>query len=123
MISEDDKKFLKTRRRFASLWNLAALFLFALIGITAVWMYGRNRHLIDPFYMIKQLQTETISKPTIELMAVMMPLATLACIMIVIMVVILGFGIFANERRYMRIIDSLISDKEFSQEEERNPVK
>lgn len=109
MLKERDARFLKKRLYFIRLWNKAAIFLLGLITFLLVALHAKSRVLVDPLYVMDSLESGGISPGTLEVMAVMLPVVVLACIGIVTIVVIMGFAVFLNERRYMEIISSLVA--------------
>jgi hypothetical protein len=119
MLKESDARFLKKRLYFIKLWNRVAMFLLGLIIFLLVSLYAKSRELVDPLYVMEKLKAGNISGEILEIMAVMLPVVVLACMGIVTIVVIMGFAVFFNERRYMEIISGFIACEKEKNHENR----
>ena len=105
MLSEKDIQFIEKRRWFARKWNLVGSLLLVCLGILFFWLFIKSPNLVNPYYVISGIKEGTIEQETLTLMAVMLPVVTLMCFAIMIIVLLFGFAIFTNEKHYLRIID------------------
>lgn len=110
-LNDQHKRFLAKRRRFARSWPLVGMLL--LLGIFGflVWLFLRNPLLVSPLEIASRLDAGTIEESTLILMAGMLPVMFLGCFFILLVVILLGFAVFSNERKYMKIIDSLLHEQ------------
>jgi len=109
-LDEQLVKFLKKRRRLARFWPVIATLL--LMGILAfvVWLFLKNPLLVNPFEVASRLDAGTVESSTLILMAGMLPIMFLACLLILIVVILFGFTVFSNEKKYLEIIDRLLNE-------------
>lgn len=107
MLSEQEKAFLEKRARLAKWWNAVALGMLAALAGLAFWLYLRAPRLINPARVLSDIEAGALPVESAETMAVLLPVLVLMCLVIVAVVVLYGFAVFANERRYQRIIGKL----------------
>ena len=110
-MDEQSMSFLKKRRRLARFWPVAGTLLLAGVLAFLVWMFLKKSLLVNPFEVASRIDAGTLENSTITLMAGMLPVVFLACFFILILVVLYAFSAFSNERRYLRIIDTLLRGK------------
>lgn len=109
MLSKDDLAFLDRRRRFAFTWNaVAAVLLLSLAG-ALTWLVLSAPGLIDPAEMVRVLGAGIKAQSPAETAVFLLPIAVLGCFVIGAVLIVYGVAVFANERRYLRIIDRLIT--------------
>jgi membrane-anchored protein YejM (alkaline phosphatase superfamily) len=106
-MNVSDLKFVERRRRLARSWNLVGTaLLLILVGLGAT-LYFRMPFLANPLRVMDLLKEGTLERSTMELMAAMLPIVVLLCLSVTAIIVVFGFAIFSNERRYIAIIDEL----------------
>jgi len=110
-MNETDRRFLSRRRRLARSWNVVGAALLVLLAATTATVYFRVPLLANPLYVVNLVKQGNLEPASMELMAVLLPIVFLLCLAVVAITVGFGFAIFANERRYLEIIDKF----------ERNP--
>lgn len=110
-LNDQHKSFLARRRRSAKSWPLVGMLL--LLGILAflVWLFLRNPLLVNPFEVASRLEAGTIERSTMMLMTGMLPVMSLACFFILLVMIIFVFTAFSNENKYIKIIDSLLHEQ------------
>ncbi len=106
-MNESDRRFLQRRRRLARSWNLVGAALLLVLLALAATLFFRVPFLANPMYVADLLKTGGLERSTLELMAMMLPVVFLLCLAVTVVVVLFGFAIFSNERRYLAIIDAL----------------
>jgi hypothetical protein len=111
---QDDQEFLRHRRRLVALWKLIGplllLALLALLGWLLVW----SPNLVNPYSVAHRISSGEIERSSLELMALILPVAMLTIIGITAVVIGFGFAVCSNERRYLKIIDqqqTLVADR------------
>jgi hypothetical protein len=107
MLSEADLRFLAGRRRYVRTWKLAAAGMLAALAAVILWLALRVPTLVNPLVVAERLRTGAIDRAALETASLLLPVAVLGCLAITLVVVLLGFAVMANERRYLRIIDRL----------------
>lgn len=106
-MNDSDRQFLQRRRRLARSWNWVGAALLVLLAATAATLYFRVPLLANPLYVIGLLREGNLEPANMELMAVILPIVFLLCLVVTAVTVGFGFATFANERRYLAIIDDL----------------
>jgi hypothetical protein len=107
MLDEKDLDFLKKRSFFARWWNVVGSVMLAVLGGMAVWFFVKVPNLIDPLHVADQLKAGTLKQASLVVMAGMLPIVVLGFILVCCAVIGFGFAVFANERRYLRIIEGM----------------
>jgi hypothetical protein len=102
---QNDEDFLRHRRKLVARWKLAGplmlLVLLALLG----WLYVWSPNLVNPYAVADKISNGEIERSSLELMALILPVAMLTIIGITAVVIGFGFAVISNERRYLKIID------------------
>ena len=104
MMDEKDIEFIRQRERLARWWTPVGILMLAVFGGMVVWLFIRTPNFINPFHVIEQLKAGTLQQGTLVVMAGMLPIMVLGLFLVCCTVIGFGFAIFANERRYLRII-------------------
>jgi Ca2+/Na+ antiporter len=107
MLNEKDLEFIKKRSFFARWWNVVGSVMLAVLVGMALWFFVRVPNFINPFHVIDQLQSGTLQQSTLVVMAAMLPIVVLGLLLVCCTVIGFGFAVFANERRYLRIIEEM----------------
>jgi hypothetical protein len=107
-LDEQQQRFLARRRRLTRFWPLGGTALLAMVLALLIGLYLRVPLLVDPFAVAEQLHAGSIEEATLLLMAALLPLLSLACFLLLVALILFMFAAFANERRYLRAIDSLL---------------
>jgi len=105
-MKEGDLIFLKRRKRFADSWNLVGTFILIVLCLLFLVLLRISPYLVNPFHVIRQIAAGNIEQRTLELMACLLPVLVLKLFAVIVLFIIYGFAIFADEKRYQRIISS-----------------
>jgi hypothetical protein len=108
-MAVSDAEFIGKRRKFVKSGRIIFSFGLALVLGFGIWLYFRQPRLINFVEVARQLEDGSLDQLTVELMAVMLPIAMLMCLVLLAGVVMLSWVALSNERRYLRIIDQLTS--------------
>jgi len=109
-LTEDERRFLLKRKWFVRTWRYAGLILiFAISGIS-LWLYIKSPLLINPFEVASQIESGTLKESTLTIMALITPIMVLTCLLLLMIIIIFAFVAFSNERKYLRIIESLLQE-------------
>ncbi|MGZ8163634.1 MAG: hypothetical protein ACXW0H_03775 [Methylobacter sp.] len=111
MLKKQDYDYLAKRRRFAALWPMAAWSMLAVLAGFSSWLFIQSPYLVNPVYVFQQLKSGAIDTAIMEIAALLLPAVTLTLLAVVSIIIVFGFSVFANEKRYLAIIDALIKDK------------
>lgn len=106
-LSGDDNVFLARRRRMVRSWlPVGSLLLLGLAGLGA-WLVSARPMLANPFAVFARISAGTMPEGSLALLAAMAPVLLLMLLLLAVCAVLLAFGAFANERRYLAIIARL----------------
>ena len=112
MVDEKDLAFIKKRSFFARWWNVVGSVMLAVLVGMALWFFVTVPNFINPLYVIEQLKSGTLQQSTLVIMAAMLPIVVLGLILVCCAVIGFGFAVFANERRYLAIIERMRQETE-----------
>ena len=107
MMDEKDIEFIRQRERLARWWNPVGYIILAVFIGMVIWLFIRTPNFINPFHVIEQLKAGTIPQGTLVVMAGMLPIMVLGLFLVCCTVIGFVFVAFANERRYLRIIEKM----------------
>lgn len=108
VLSKKELRFIQSRRRFVRLWNAAAIIMLATLGLLTTWLMLTAPYLANPVFVAEQLRAGLIDEPVFSLSVVMLPVIVLLLFAVVAIFIALGYAVFAHERRYLKIIDTLL---------------
>jgi hypothetical protein len=108
-LSEKDLKFIEIRRRFVKSTYLIGFLLAAFLTGLFLWLLFQVPDMINPFHVQRQISSNALSASALKVMAVLLPLMVLVAFFLAASIILFGFSAFANERHYLKIIDSLIT--------------
>jgi len=106
-IAVTDENFVNKRRAYVRSGPLVLGICLVTIVAFGLWAYWYQPLLANPFEVARRLDAGELDGTTVSLMAVMLPIAMLVSIALTAAVVGLCWAWLSNEKRYMRIIDSL----------------
>ncbi len=102
-----DTAFIARRRKFTRAGPVVLGFCLAVVIAFGFWLYLRQPQLINYVEVARQIDSGSLDQLSVELMAVMLPIAMLMCLVLLAGVVLLAWAGLSNERRYLQIIDEL----------------
>lgn len=104
-MAASDSAFVAKRRRFVRSGPIVlGLCLLLVIGF-GFWLYLRQPKLINFVEVARQIQSGDLDQLTVELMAVMLPIAMLMCLVLLTGLIGLCWAWLTTEKRYLRIFD------------------
>jgi hypothetical protein len=107
MHTNDDRRFLRRRQRLAAAWTPVGVTLLLALSACLGWLFVRVPYLVNPVYVARQLATGAIERSTLDLMALLLPVAVVALFVVTGIMIGYGFAVFAHERRYQRMLHSM----------------
>jgi hypothetical protein len=103
-LTEEDERFLRKREALTRAWPIFGGFLLAALTFWIGWMLWRNTLVVNPYAMLGAIRDGTIEQSTLQLMAGMLPVAMILIFGLSAGIVLLLYGTFSNEKRYLGII-------------------
>ncbi|MBF2097447.1 MAG: hypothetical protein IGQ88_03585 [Gloeomargaritaceae cyanobacterium C42_A2020_066] len=109
-LGDTDRQFLRQRRFWVRTWPAVGFGLLTLDAGLILWFWTGQADLFNPWVVSRNLMANPVPQSTVFLMAALFPLVFNLCLLLAAAVVILGFGVMRQERRYLAIIDRLRHD-------------
>ncbi len=106
-LTKPQKEFLLKRQRLVQLWPFVGTCLLLFILFIPGWMYFHNPLLINPLAVAAEVNAASLEPSTLILMAILFPVGILLAFFVLTVLVLLGFGVIFNEKKYQQIIDAL----------------
>ncbi len=108
VMTDPDLEFVAKRRALSRRWNAVGWALIALIIAALGFLFVTSPMLVNPWETMARVRTDSISKPNLQLMAMLLPVVFLGSFLLLMVVVAFQFAAAANERRLIEIVDSLL---------------
>ena len=117
-LTDSQMRFVTKRQKLLRVWfALGPLLLVALTSLGA-WLYRRQPLLINPFAVASGLESGTIEDSTLFLMALLLPILMLSLLVLIALMVILMYGAFSNEKKFIAIIRTRLDQAKDDQPED-----
>jgi hypothetical protein len=111
-LADIDLAFLQMRRRFLRFSKIGGVSSLVFLSALFSWLLFKGPNLINPFHVQRQIAANALTPPALKTMAVLTPLMVAVAFFLAASLILFGFSAFANERRYLKIIDSLLAKKQ-----------
>ena len=106
-MAVSDASFIGKRRKLVRFGPIVSGLCLALVSGLGLWIYFQQPRLMNYVEVARQIESGSLDQLTVELMAVMLPIAMLMCLLLLAAVVALSWFGLSKEKRYIRIIDEL----------------
>jgi uncharacterized BrkB/YihY/UPF0761 family membrane protein len=100
--------FLRKRKELAKVWNIVGVLALLFIAGIMIWITLKSPLLIIPFQAITKVEQGILQQSTLEMMALFLPIIMLMFFIVMMTIVFIMFKVFANEKKYLNIIDELV---------------
>ena len=110
-LAENDLAFLQMRRRFLRFWKIAGVSSLVFLAALFSWLYFKVPNLVNPFHVQRQIESNALTPSALKVMAALMPLMMVLAFFLSVAIILFGFSAYANENRYLKIIDSLVAGR------------
>ena len=77
------------------------------LALVLAWTWLQSPGLVSFGHVARQLEQGTLDRSLLETAAVILPVVVLTLFVVLGIVIVYGYAVFANERRYQRIIRHL----------------
>lgn len=108
-LSATEQKFVQRRRQLQAHWRYVGIGTIAACLGLAAWLLITTPLMINPYYVMQRVEAGSLSESTMIVSAVMLPLVTVALIGLMFVLIAGMYACFANERKYIAMIDNLSS--------------
>lgn len=106
-LAASDSAFVDKRRKYVRAGPAVLGFCLLLIIGLGLWLYSTQPQLIHFAEVARQIADGSLDQLTVELMAVMLPIAMLMSLVLIAGIIGLAWAWLLNEKRYLRIIAEL----------------
>lgn len=107
MLPRNQQRFIMRRRQLLRTWRVIGPVLLLLLIIAGVIMFFNYPLMFNPYESIERLEAGTLEDSTVQLMALLLPIAMLMVFFMLVVVVLLSFAVMANDKKYLAIIERL----------------
>jgi hypothetical protein len=107
-LSEKDLRFIQMRQSFLRPSNYIGFSFLVFLAVIFLWLFFKAPNLINPFEVERQIAANALSASTIKVMATLLPLMVMVAFFLTVSIILFGFWAFANERHYLKIIETLM---------------
>jgi len=109
-LSEQEAQFLANRTKLANAWRYVGVVLLVSLASLAGWLFWYVPLLANPFLVLTRLQDDSIPQSTMALATALLPIMVLTCLFVTMVIVLFIFATFANERKYLSIVQKVTGD-------------
>ena len=118
-LSDQDIKFLSFRRRVVKLWPLLGSVISFVLLCLFLWLFFHNNSSLNPWGVLARLKADAIDKKTLILTAALFPIVFLMAFFILFFLIAFSVTVITNEKKYLKIIDSLSAERNESEPKQR----
>jgi amino acid transporter len=101
--------YIRKRKEQLKFWSVIGFLVLVVIIFVAVWMFFNSPLLIIPFEAITKVEQGILQQPTLEMMALFMPILVIMLFVVMFAFVFIMFKAHSNEKKYLSIIDELMN--------------
>lgn len=103
-MDELQQQFLLKREKLTQQWRWVGALLIGWSTLLYAYLFFFTPLLANPFHVMQRLEQGELDKTTTELMAMLLPIVTTTLFLMLLVFLVLGYAIFANEKKYQQII-------------------
>jgi hypothetical protein len=110
-LNQEQRGFLEKREGFVKSWRYVGPLLFAVIAGFAIYLYVRTPLLINPYEVFARIESGSIERSSLETMALLLPLMFIVVCFLLLVLIVMMYAAFSNEKRYRDIVTALDAGK------------
>jgi hypothetical protein len=103
--NRQSERFLEKRRTLLAAWRYAGPLLLLVIGGFAAYLFISTPLLINPVAVAAGIESGSIEQSTLQLLAMFVPFLFITACFLLVVLVVLMYAAFANEKKYLAILD------------------
>lgn len=107
MLTQQAASFLAARTRMVRVWRPVGVFLLLLWFSSVAWLVYCCPLVFNPWVALARMKAGTYELATLQLSSVLLPIVSLLCLGIVLVIILFLFVAFQHERQYLGIIAGL----------------
>lgn len=107
MLTRNQQRFIMRRRKLVRAWRITGPLVLLLLIVAGGILFFNYPLMFNPYASIERLEAGTLADSTVQLMALLLPIAMLMVFFMLVVVVMLVFAGIANDRKYLSIIQDL----------------
>ena len=109
-MAASDSAFVEKRRKLVKAGPILLGVCLVLVIASLLWLWFQQPQMINFAEVARQIESGDLGQLSVELMAVMLPIAMLMCFVVTLGLIGLSWAWLSNERRYLRIIAEIRGD-------------
>jgi hypothetical protein len=106
-LTEQEAVFIRRRESLIRSWPWMGRALLLAVVALGVYLYTQNPLLVNPNAVRRALDDQSIPPVMMTLLVSFLPIAVSACLVLMLVIVLLAFAAFGNERNLLKIIRRL----------------
>ena len=110
-LTEEEAAFVRRRESLIRSWPWMGRALVLAVVALGVYLYTRNPLLVNPNAVRRALDDQSVPPVMMSLLVSFLPIAVSACLLLMLVIIVLAFAAFGNERRLLKIVRRLGSER------------
>jgi len=110
-LSEEEAEFVRKRESLIRSWPWIGRSLLLAVIALAAYLYTQNPLLVNPNAVRRALDDQSIPPVMQTLLVSFLPIAVSACIVLMLVIVLIAYAAFGNERHLLKIVRRLGSER------------
>jgi hypothetical protein len=106
-LSEDEGEFVRRREGLIRSWPWVGRSLILAVVALGTYLYTKNPLLVNPNAVRRALDANSIPPVMQTLLVSFLPIAVSTCLVLMLVIVLVAYAAFANERRLLKILRRL----------------
>lgn len=107
VLSESESKFIDRRSHLIRIWPYVGAASLVVIAFLTGYLLLVNPLLINPFYVMAQIETNSIPESTLLLMAGIAPIVVALLLLVMMVMTLYVFAALSNERKLIAVVNRL----------------
>ena len=108
VLTKQQQEFLTRRGKLQRAWRITGPVVLVGLVVAGVILFFNYPLMFNPYESVTRLDAGTLEDTTVQLMALLLPIAILMVFVMLVVVVLLVFAVIDNDRKYLAIIQRLL---------------
>jgi hypothetical protein len=105
-LNPQAEHFLEKRRTLLAVWRYTGPLLLLAIGGFVAYLFVNTPLLINPVAATSGVKSGSVEQSTLHMMAVFVPVLFITVCSLLVVLIVLMYAAFANEKKYLAILDN-----------------
>ncbi len=107
ILTRKQQRFLLKRQTLQRAWRITGPVVLVLLVLAGAALFFNYPLMFNPYESMARLEAGTLADSTLQLMALLLPIAMVMVFVMLVVVVLLVFAVIDNDRKYLAIIERL----------------